>query len=315
MRDLFVKELSDMPNARIKVDLASNTGGPGAPVEFYLLGQDLDKLEELKNEIVGKVKDIPGLINFDQSSRAGKPEITVYPRREKLTEAGLSVMDVALTLRSSVEGIVSSKYREEGEEYDITVTLDDRSVDSPDKIGNITVMSPVAGSMRLSQIADVKFTTGYTRIVHRDKYTAISFTGSTGADVPLGNITAEIEKRMKDIKFPPGYSFKWGGSVELMNDMIADMMFAFLLAILLTYMLLAAMLESFWQPVIIMLTVVLGMIGVILSLYFTGVSFGITSLMSIVMLIGIVVNNAILLLDYTNQLRREQGYTPKACLA
>ena len=111
MISVFVKELADVPNARIKVDLGSSSGGPGAPVEFFVMGQDLDKLDELKNEVVAKIKDIPGLINFDQSSRAGKPEITVFPRREKLVEAGISITDLALTLRSSVEGIQSSKYQ------------------------------------------------------------------------------------------------------------------------------------------------------------------------------------------------------------
>ncbi len=314
MVSVFVKELADIPNAKIKVDLGSHTGGPGAQIQFYLLGQDLDKLEELKNEIMAKIKDVPGLINLDQTSRAGKPEITVFPNREKVTEAGLTVADLALTLRSSVEGILSSKYREFGNEYDITVTLNDNSVRTPEDIGNITVVSPVAGALRLSQVADVKFTRGYTKILHRDKFTTISFTGSPAEGVPLGNVTTEIGNRLATINFPPGYSIKWGGNVRMMNDMIADMIFAFFLAVLLTYMLLAAILESFWQPVMIMVTVVLAMIGVILSLYITNIAFSITSLMAIIMLIGIVVNNAILILDYTNQLRREQGYLPKDAL-
>ncbi len=100
----------------------------------------------------------------------------------------------------------------------------------------------------------------------------------------------------------------------MMNEMVSDMIFAFFLAVLLTYMLLSAILESFLQPILIMLTVMLGLIGVILSLYITGIAFNITSLMAIIMLIGIVVNNAILILDYTNQLRREQGYTPHDAL-
>jgi len=314
MISVFVKELADIPNAKIKVDLGSHVGGPGAQIQFYLLGQDLDKLEELKNQIMTKIKDIPGLINLDQTSRAGKPEITVFPDREKVVEAGLTVSDLALTLRSSVEGIESSKYREYGNEYDITVTLNDNSVRTPEDIGNITVISPVAGAMRLSQVADVKFTRGYTKILHRDKFTTISFTGSPAKGVPLGNVTTEIGNRLASIDFPPGYSIKWGGNVRMMNDMVADMIFAFFLAVLLTYMLLAAILESFWQPVMIMLTVVLAMIGVILSLYITNIAFSITSLMAIIMLIGIVVNNAILILDYTNQLRREQGYLPKDAL-
>ncbi len=313
MISVFVKELADVPNARIKVDLGSSSGGPGAPVEFFVMGQDLDKLDELKNEVVAKIKDIPGLINFDQSSRAGKPEITVFPRREKLVEAGISITDLALTLRSSVEGIQSSKYREFGNEYDITVTMDDKSVNAPEKIGNITVVSPV-GPFRLTQLADVQFTKGYTKILHRDKFVSIMFTGAPASGVPLGNITNEIDKRLADLDLPPGYYIRWGGNVKMMNDMIKDMIFAFFLAVFLTYMLLAAILESFWQPVSIMLTIVLAMIGVILALYITNTPFNIVSLMAIIMLIGIVVNNAILILDYTNQLRREQGMLPKDAL-
>ncbi len=314
MIQVFVHELAAVPNAKIKVELGSQSGGPGSPVQFYLLGQDLDVLERLKNEIMAKIKDVPGLINLDQSSRAGKPEITVYPDRKKLVDMGLSTTDIALTLRSSIEGIVSTKYRQAGNEYDISVMLDDKSVDTPEKIGNIPVISPAVGAVRLSQVSNIKYTTGYTRILHRDKYTTIMFTGSPAAGVPLGNVTGEIDKRLKEISLPPGYSVKWGGNVKMMNEMVADMAFAFLLAFVLTYMLLAAILESFGQPFLIMVTVLLAMIGVVLSLYLTNIAFSVTSLMAIIMLIGIVVNNAILMLDYTNQLRRDEGRKPKDAL-
>ena len=313
MISVFTKELADVPNAKIKVDVGEDMGGGEAPIQFFLLGQDLDELERLKNETVEKIKNVPGLINFDNSSRAGKPEITIDPKREKLTEAGMTITELAFTLRSAIEGIQSAKYREAGDEYDITVTLDDESVNSPEKIGNITVATH-AGAFRLAQLADVKFTTGFTKILHRDKFTSIMFTGSAAPGYPLGDVTSEIEKRFNEIKLPSGYSFRWGGNVKMMNDMIQDMIFAFFLAVLLTYMLLAAILESFWQPIIIMFTVLLGLLGVVLALFITNTSFSITSLMAIIMLIGIVVNNAILILDYTNQLRREQGYLPKDAL-
>jgi hydrophobic/amphiphilic exporter-1 (mainly G- bacteria), HAE1 family len=314
MISVFVEELSTIPNARIKIFNATESGGPGSPVQFYLLGYDLEVLEEKKEEIMGLIQDVPGLINLDNTSRAGKPELTVFPRREKLTEAGLTTMDLALTLRASIEGMVSSQYRELGYEYDITVTLTDESVDSPEKIGNIPIISPVAGAMRISQVADVEFTTGFTKILHRDKFVTISFTGSPAAGVPLGDVTGEIDRRLATLELPPGYRVAWGGNVQMMNEMVEDMMFAFFLAVLLTYMLLAAILESFWQPVLIMITVLLAMIGVILSLYITDTPFSVTSLMAIIMLIGIVVNNAILMLDFTNQLRREEGVLPKDAL-
>ncbi|NOX17479.1 MAG: efflux RND transporter permease subunit [Chlorobi bacterium] len=311
----FVKDFSSIPNARlITVDFKSFTNNGGAPMQFFLMGQDLEELNRLKNEIYEKIKDIPGLINLDQSSREGKPEITITPKRTKLAETGITTQQIAVTVRAALEGITASKYLEKGEEYDITVTMDDASVDSPQKIGRISIPSRNGTMYRISQLADVKFTKSYSKILHRDKYVSIQFTGSPAPGVPLGNITDEIEKRLKDVDFPSGYKIKWAGTAEMMKEMVADMSFAFVLAMLLTYLLLSAILESFVQPIFILLTVPLAIIGVLASLYYTGISFAITSLMAIIMLIGIVVNNAILMLDYTNQLVREKGIDVKEAL-
>jgi len=314
MISTFVSDLSNIPNTKIVVDYGSGMGMGGAPIQFYLQGQDLDVLEELKEKIVEECKDIPGLINFDNSSRAGKPEITLFPKREKLAEAGVTVQELAFTLRAAIAGLESSKYREEGEEYDITITLADKNVDTPEKVGNIPIVTQRGIVYRISQLADVDFTVGYTKILHRDKYTTIQFTGSPSPDVPLGDVTSEIENRLNNMDFPAGYKFSWGGNVKMMNEMVADMLFAFFLAILLTYMLLAAILESFLQPFFILLTIPLALIGVFASLYHLNISFAITSLMALIMLIGIVVNNAILMLDYTNQLVREEGMGVKDAL-
>ncbi len=314
MISTFVRELSDVPNAKIVVDYASEMGAGGAPIQFYLQGQDLDELENLKEKIIEKCKDVPGLINFDNSSRAGKPEITLFPKRNKIAEAGVTVQELALTLRASIAGLEASKYRKAGEEYDITVTLNDKNVDTPEEVGNIPIVTRSGVVYKISQLADVDYTVGYTKILHRDKYTTIQFTGSPSPNVPLGNVTSEIDSRLSGMDFPPGYKFSWGGNVKMMNEMISDMIFAFFLAVVLTYMLLAAILESFLQPFFILLTIPLAMIGVLASLYHTGISFAITSLMAIIMLIGIVVNNAILMLDYTNQLVRDEGMGIKDAL-
>ncbi|NLO20025.1 MAG: efflux RND transporter permease subunit [Ignavibacteria bacterium] len=309
----LTRKLAHIP-ARLIVDKLSSMGPGGAPIEFYLLGQDVDKLEELKVQVMEEFVTVPGLINFDQSSRPGQPEITVFPDRDKLSEASVTLQEVALTLRSSIEGLESSKYRDLGDEYNIMVTLDNESINSPEKIKNIPVVSQTGAIFRLSELADVRFTTGYSKIMHRDKYTSIQFTGSSAEGVPIANVTNEIGRRMESISLPPGYSFKWGGSTKIMNQMFADMIFAFAIAVLLTYMLMAAMLESFIQPLYILVTIPLAMIGVIIAMYYTNTSFGISSLMGVIMLIGIVVNNAILMLDYTNQLRRDEGMLPKDAL-
>ncbi len=311
----FVKDFSDIPNARlITVNYKSFSSKQGSPLQFFLMGQDMETLNHLKTQILQKIHDVPGLINLDQSSREGKPEITVTPKRTMLAESGISVQEIALTVRAALVGITASKYLENGEEYDITVTMDDASVDSPEKIGRISIPSPRGVVYRLSQLADIRFTKSYSKILHRDKYKAILFTGAPEPGVPMGNVTKEINRRLEEINFPAGYKIKWSGMAEMMNEMISDMSFAFILALLLTYMLLAAILESFVQPLFILLTVPLAIIGVLASLYYTHISFAITSLMAIIMLIGIVVNNAILMLDYTNQLVREQKMDVKSAL-
>jgi HAE1 family hydrophobic/amphiphilic exporter-1 len=314
MISIFVAQLADLPGAKIKVSRGSDMGEGTAPVTFYVLGQDIAVLEQLKDNIIKKVKDTPGLINFDNSSRRGKPEISITPKREKLTETGLTVTDLAFTIRAAIEGLESSKYREFGNEYDIIVTLDDESVNSPDKIGNIPIVGRNGETYRLAQLADIKFSQGFSRILHRDRYVAISFSGSPAEGFPLGNVTAEVDRRLKEIKFPKGYSYTWGGNTKMMNEMFVDMAFAFILAVILTYMLIAALLESFIQPLYIMMTIVLALMGALPALYYTDTSLGITSIMGIIMLIGIVVNNAILLLDYTNQLRRTEGMNSREAL-
>ncbi|MCK9331158.1 MAG: efflux RND transporter permease subunit, partial [Candidatus Cloacimonetes bacterium] len=167
-----------------------------------------------------------------------------------------------------------------------------------------TIMTST-GKYQLSQLADVKFSEGVNKIIHRDKAKTIKITGAPAAGFPLGVVTGEIDRRIADIEMPEGYKMQWGGSTEMMQESMQEMLKAGILAILLTYMLLAAILESFIQPLMILSTVPLALIGVFFIQYLTGLTMNIISMMSIIMLVGIVVNNAILILDYANQLRKQ----------
>jgi HAE1 family hydrophobic/amphiphilic exporter-1 len=313
MANLFVRELSDIPNAQIRAAALSSAGPGGLPIEFDLLGQDTDTLEVYKDEILSRIKDIEGLVNVNTSSRPGKPEIAVEPDRKKLVDAGLTVFDLATALRSAVEGIVTTRYRERGEEYDMRVMMEDESVDSPQEVGNITVVAPT-GTYRLSQLTDIEFSEGYSKILHKDRFKWIAFEGGVAPGYVLGDIRSEIDRRVEDLRLPSGYRLSWSGDVEMMEETAADMLTTFLLALILTYMLLAAILESLTQPLIILGTVPLALIGVFWGLALTGLSMNTISMMAIVMLLGIVVNNAILLLDYTNLLIRNQGKDVKTAL-
>jgi HAE1 family hydrophobic/amphiphilic exporter-1 len=302
--NLFIKELSDIPNARIRVAAVSPGGGGDAPIQFFLMGQDMDQLELFKDEIIAKIKTIEGLVNLTTSSRVGKPEITLVPDRKKLADVGLTVYDLAMTLRSAVEGIEATKYKEAGEEYNIRVVMKEDSVDTPEEVGNIALVAST-GVFRLSQLAKVEFAEGYSKILHNDKFKAIEFTAYTAPGYPLGEVAGKIRERIGEMQFPGGYKVDWGGDVKMMQEAGIDMLRTFIIAFLLTYMLLAAILESLTQPLMILGTVPMALIGVFVALDITGKTMNIISMMAIVMLLGIVVNNAILLLDYTNILRRE----------
>jgi HAE1 family hydrophobic/amphiphilic exporter-1 len=302
----FIKELADIPNARISVAAVSfeHGGGLTAPVQFYLMGQDVDRLESIKNQVLAKIKTTPGLVNLTTSSRAGKPEITLVPDREKLADVGLSVYELAITLRGAVEGIEATRYKEAGEEYDIRVVMNKDSVDTPEKVANIAVVSP-KGVFRLSQLAQVNFSEGYSKILHNDKYKTIEFTANTAPGFVLGDVVNVVREKMSQIELPAGYKVQWGGDVKMMEEAMTDMLRTFIIAILLTYMLLAAMLESLTQPLMIMGTIPLALMGVFVAMDITGSTMNIISMLAIVMLVGIVVNNAVLIFDYTNILRKE----------
>ncbi|MCB5246795.1 MAG: efflux RND transporter permease subunit [Candidatus Cloacimonetes bacterium] len=305
LADRLTRDLADIPNARIKISAISSGFGEGSGLEFYLQGQDNARLEQLKTQIVSRIKATPGLANLDTSTRGGRSELTITPRRAEMAAVGATVYDLALALRAAIEGMVSTQYHEGENQYDIKLSLDDAAVDSPDKIGNLSVVINYQPYL-LSQLADISFGEGTNRITHRDRSKTVVFSADIAAGATMGDVIADVNKRLDGLELPQGYKIVWGGSAEMLADMVGDMTKTLILAVLLTYMLLAAILESFVQPLFILGTVPLAVIGVILALLVSGQTFNLVSLMSIIMLVGIVVNNAILLLDYAN-LRRKQG--------
>ncbi|MDD3578048.1 MAG: efflux RND transporter permease subunit [Candidatus Cloacimonetes bacterium] len=304
MVNVFIQDFADIPNAQIKVSDQSGAGIGGSGISFYLQGQDQEVLDELKNDVMDKIRDIPGLINVDSSSRPGRTELTLYPKRDRMAEIGATVYDLAVALRTNVEGMVSTYYREAGNQYDIRVSLNDDDVDHPEKILNLSVMI-MGQPYVLSQLVDVDFAPGVSQLIHVDRFKTIEITGNVTKGFSSGQINAQITKRMDQLDFPSGYQIAWGQEAKMLNETMADMARTFLIAVLLTYMLLAAILESFAQPLIILATIPLSIIGVILALFFSGVGINLFSMLAIIMLVGIVVNNAILILDYVNVKRKE----------
>lgn len=309
----LIKELSTVSNLKVKVSSSSSMGGGQDPIQFYLQGSDLDVLTQLTGEFISKSKKINGLINFDSNMKAGKPEITLIPKRDKMAASGVTIYDIAMSLRASVEGLTATKYTENGEDYDVIISLNEESVNTPEEVKNIPIVT-ANGVFRISQLAEVEFTSGATKIVHRNKVKSSQFTGGIADGYAQGDIMAALTKLQADTTLPAGYSFNWGGMSEMMQENTREMGKAFMIAILLTYMLLAAILESFTKPILILLTMPLAIIGVLVSMFLTNLNMGMMVMMGIIMLLGIVVNAAILLMDYTQQLRVQGKSTHDALM-
>ncbi len=303
----FIKKLSDIPNIKFRARaISSMADGGQAPIMFYLKGQETAELEKIKNNILDKIKTVPGMINLNTTSRSGKPEISIFPNRKKISDAGLTMYDIAIQLRGALTGLVATQYRDKGEEYDIRILTDDASFDTPEKLGKLSIFGN-GRSYTLSQLADLKFTEGFSTIMHIDKYKAIQFTAATAPGVPIGTVMDEVSVYLDELILPSGYKIDWGGDAEMMNDTIVDMFSTLILAFILTYMLLAGILENLFQPLLVLGTFPLALMGVIFAMLITGSTMNVISMMAIVMLLGIVVNNAILILDYVNVLVKEQG--------
>ncbi|MFP4232182.1 MAG: efflux RND transporter permease subunit [Spirochaetaceae bacterium] len=299
------EDLATIPGARIRVSPSGGGMGQGeAPVTFYLQGTETTTLSELSRDLRPRLGEVPGLLNIDSSTKPGSPEVVLRPHRSRLNDAGLTVQDLATTMRAAVEGMVMTTFHQGDEEYDIRVTLDDREVSGVEDVGDILVPTE-AGILPLEHFAAVELSEGVNQILRQDRTRSIEFTADLEPGYALGEVQGPIEETFSRLDAPAGYRLSWGGETEMLNETVREFAFVFVLAVVLTYMLLAAILERFGQPILILATIPLSLIGVSAAFLLTGKTMNIVSMLAIVMLVGLVVNNAILILDYANQLRRE----------
>ncbi|MDR2054190.1 MAG: efflux RND transporter permease subunit [Treponema sp.] len=319
MASLFTRNLSDIPGADIRVVAPSELVlAQGAPVDLSLRGPDAQALQEYGGRIMRRIRAVPGVMNAAINMKAGKSELVFEPKRKQISSDGLTVQAVALALRSAVDGMVATVYRENNEEYDIRVKIEDAAFRDINDLKNIPVVSP-AGIFPLSRYADIRFDSGSNMIVRHDKQRTANITAELLPGYAQGPVLADVMKAASEIELPEGYSVAQAGLSEVMEESNMSMAVVFLTAILLVYILLAAILENLAQPLFILFTIPLSLIGVVAACLLFGTVLNNIAMIGIVMLVGIVVNNAILMLDYYNQLKRE-GMAPmeamlKACPA
>jgi HAE1 family hydrophobic/amphiphilic exporter-1 len=295
-----------LPDADVTVALSESMGGGEAPFQVLVKGPEQDRLEELARAATTVVAAVPGLVEVRNTIENLRPEIAFRPNREVMREYGLTVAHVGGALRAFIEGVVPGVYREAGDERDIRVRLVEEARSRTDELSTLQ-MRTATGMVPIGALGRLEDRDGKTTIQRDDKQRTVRVDAylAGGSLTDAARLTAA---GLDSLGFPPGYAYEITGEFEAYQESIGEMGKALLLAVVLTYVLLAMLLESYVHPVTIMMTVPLGGVGVAFALFLTGTSVNIFSMMAVIMLVGIVVNNAILILDYAQQLRR-QGKT------
>jgi len=295
-------ELAEIPDAEITVAADEGEGGSTADLLIEVLSNDQRGLEETADRVYDIVRSTEGLVEVQTSLEAGKPEIAVLPRRRQLAARALTTSTMGGLLRAGYEGIEAGVYREAGEEYDVIVKYTESTRGDPSFITDMPIPSPAGFTVPLSEVGELTYRMGDSEIQRKSKQRMVQITANI-ASGSLSEVRAMIDSELEKIEIPPTVTVRYGGAAEIQDESFASIFTALILAIVLIYIVMAAILESFVHPFTVMLTLPLALIGVSLGLFFSGATINIFSLMSVVMLVGIVVNNAILLLDYTSQLR------------
>ncbi len=293
------KDVADIPGPQIRMQLSGMGGSGRPPVQIELTGLDTQ-------EIVRTAARVEGTRDVLNSWKLGKPEIQVTVDRVKAAQYGLPLAQIAMTLRNSIEGDTTSKYREKGDEYDIHIRMDESNRKSTADVENIIMGGAMGNNILLKDVAMVKLAEGPTKLDRKNRQRLVTVEGQLAPGYAMGNVNNTIKKGLAEIleTKPEGVNIFFGGEAEEMKDSFTNMISALLLSVALVYMLMCALFESLLFPFIIMFSLPQALIGALWALFLSGKSMSMVSMIGMIMLVGLVTKNAILLVDYTNTLRK-----------
>ena len=313
MSGVLRERLKQVPGVTVThVGLLDPVGG-NKQIEFSLQGQDLKELERLSRLVIEKVRDVPGLVDLDSSVKPDKPVIDIEVKRDAASDLGLSVAQIAGSLRTLVAGQTVGNWRAPDDQtYDVNVRMSPDARNTPQDLERLPFATGTNADgstriVRLNQVAAVKESTGPNQINRRDLTREVAINANT-FQRSAGEISADIRARLDTIAFPPGYRYSFSGSTKNMAESFGYAVSALAMGVIFIYMILASQFRSFLQPMALMTSLPLTLIGVVLALLMFGSTLSIFSIIGIVMLMGLVTKNAILLVDFAIRMR-EQGQT------
>ena len=321
-RSRSVDEISGMLRQRLQrvpgmtvthVGLLDSVGG-NKQVEFSLQGPDLRQLEQLSRQVSEKLRVIPGLVDLDSSVKADKPVISVNVRREAASDLGLSASQIGAALRILVAGQTVGNWRAPDDQtYDVNVRLAPEARTKPQDLERLPFMSTALGAgtdgaarvVKLSQLATVEQTVGPNQINRRDLAREVAVNANVYGR-SAGEVSTAVKAALDSMNIPPGYRYQFNGSTKNMAESFGYAVSALVLAVLFIYMILASQFKSFLQPLALMTSLPLTLIGVVLALLAFQSTLSMFSVIGVVMLMGLVTKNAILLVDFAIRMREDR---------
>jgi len=284
------------------------TGGAGKSIQLEIIGNSFEETDALANRIKTIMESVPGTVDVSISREMKRPELQIEIDREKASILGLNMNTIASTIKTYITGSTASKYREKGQTYDIFVRLEESSRSNLEDIQNLSIVSPYSQkSIKLSNIARIIEDSGPEEIERKNRERVVRVE-CNAYKRSSGKIVEDIKAELRKVTIPSDIMVNFGGEAEEQKKAFKDLTLLLILGIVMVYMVMAAQFESLVDPFIVMFAVPFTFIGVILSFLLTGTTLSIISFLGIVMLMGIVVNNAIVLVSYINILRA-RGYS------
>ena len=282
------------------------SGGDEA-VQVQLRGFDLDLAEEISDEIRDRMERIPEVRGVRSDRQEGRPEQNIVFDRERISELGLTGREIAEAIQANVGGTRAGVYRDGGDEFPIIVRLQESDRMSTLDLDNISVRTASGDIVPVSTVIDQDAGRGPVSINKINGQRVTYITANLEGGVPLGEAVDKIQAELADLVLPAGFSIVYGGEYEEQQKAQTDFMISILMAFVLIYMVMAAQFERFLDPLIVMFSVPVAIVGVIPVMLLTNTTFNMQSIMGVIMLVGIVVNNAIVLVDYINLMRRDKN--------
>ena len=284
-----------------------------APLALVVMGPELDSVMPFAEAALEELRKIKGATEMKLSVEEGNPEIKVKVDRDKMASLGLSLATVGVTMQTAFNGNTDGKYRQGEYEYDINIRYSGFNRERIEDVSNLIFINTAGEQIRLSQFASIVEGSGPSQLERRDKSPAVTVQAQT-VGRPTGTVAAEWQTAIEKLSAPTGVTYMWSGDMENQSEGFGSMGIALLAAIVMVYLILVALYNSFVHPFVVLFSIPLSIIGALLALALTNNSLNLFTILGMVMLIGLVAKNAIMLVDFTNQRKAEGVSTYQALL-